>query len=69
MRAYSDECEALHAWRRGEHRIGELRTAAARGGALASPPHRHLFPLIASSSRGGESESAVTVFPTNYPRP
>jgi len=41
--AHRENRYAHPTWRRGEHRIGELRTAAARGGALASPPHRHLF--------------------------
>ena len=47
--AHRENRYAHPTWRRGEHRIGELRTAAARGGALASPPHRHLFPLIVPS--------------------
>ena len=44
--AHRENRYAHPTWRHGEHRIGELRTAAARGGALASPPHRHLFPSI-----------------------
>ena len=47
--AHRENRYAHPTWRRGEHRIGELRTAAARGGALASPPHRHLFPLMKNS--------------------
>ena len=48
--AHRENRYAHPTWRRGEHRIGELRTAAARGGALASPPHRHLFPLISPAA-------------------
>ena len=64
--AHRENRYAHPTWRRGEHRIGELRTAAARGGALASPPHRHLFPLPSDSDEFHELSLAGPRAPLSH---